>query len=113
MVGAFGEPEDLAEPEPDLRMAAVRVLNAFNDHDLAGLAELAPAERAEHARARQYLYDYLDAMWRRSRAESVDAQAAVDAVAAMRDLTGALWNTAENARHLAGDTAAEPMVRGS
>ena len=45
-----------------LQFAAIDIANAFHEHDIAALARLDPAQRAEQAKARRALWLYVDAM---------------------------------------------------
>jgi hypothetical protein len=74
-------------------------------HDLAALAQLDAAGRAEQLAARQTLHLYVDAIWEapKGRGEAPTASPAYDVVAALRDLFAELVGNAEDAIAEAGD----------
>jgi hypothetical protein len=51
------------DEELDHQSMAIELLDAFTEHDAAGLAGLDAAGRAEQARARWALYWYVDRVW--------------------------------------------------
>jgi len=99
-------PGDQDENEDhDLQFAAIDIANAFHEHDMAALAHLDPAQRAEQARARRTLWLYVDAMWDSFKAAGLSPAdlPQYDSVAALRDLAGELHSHATSAQADAGE----------
>ncbi len=89
----------------DLQFAAIDIANAFHEHDMAALARLEPAQRAEQARARRALWLYVDAMWDSFKQAGLSPAdlPQYDSVAALRDLAGELHSHATQAQAAAGE----------
>jgi len=85
-------------------MAGV-LLDAFAEHDAAGLAALDAAGRAEQFQARWAMFNYLDRIWDDAKARGLDPGIRPEwsVVAGLRDLTTALVGHAEQAQFDAGD----------
>lgn len=83
----------------DPQQMAIEVCNGFTPHDLIALGELSPDALVGQYEARQALFDYVDAMWDKAKADG--RQPADDplfsAVAGLRDLAAELLSNAENA----------------
>ncbi len=99
-------PGDQNESEGhSLQFAAIDIADAFHEHDMASLARLDPAQRAEQARARHALWLYVDAMWDSFKAAGLSPAdlPQYDSVAALRDLAGELYSHATQAQAAAGE----------
>lgn len=98
-----------AEDDPITdQFKAIDLADGFHDQDVAALARLTAAGRAEQLRAREQLYRYIDAIWDHIKAthrgeDNLASDPAYSAVAGMRDLTGELHSNAVDAAHAAGD----------
>ncbi len=90
------------------QMAAIDLLNAFHEHDMAALAGLSTAQRGEQFAARQRLCHYVDAIWDGAKARGLSPAdlPEYNAVAAMRDLANELVDHAVQARLDAGEELA-------
>ena len=84
---------------------AIELIDAFAEHDTAGLAALTPAERAEQLRVRQMLHDYVDQIWEDAKGRGLDPATRPEwnAVAGLRDLTNALVEQTMQAQSEAGE----------
>lgn len=89
----------------DLQFAAIDIANAFHEHDMAALARLSPAQRAEQAQARRALWRHVDAMWDWFKEQGLSPAdlPQYDSVAALRDLSGELHAHAVQAQADAGE----------
>jgi hypothetical protein len=96
------------------------IMDAFHEHDAAGLARLTATERADQLRARTMLQHYLDALWEepKQRAvhlglDSAEAHPANDpsfsCVADLLGLAHQLVAEVEEAQANAGDDTDEPV----
>jgi hypothetical protein len=96
---------DFDDDDLDHQGMSIELIDAFTEHDSAGLAELDAAGRAEQLDARQKLYDYVDRIWEDAKARGLDpaAQPEWNVVAGLRDLTFALAGQASQAQDDAGD----------
>ncbi|MFB9178629.1 hypothetical protein ACFFX1_10855 [Dactylosporangium sucinum] len=93
------------DDELDHQGMAIELIDAFIEHDLAGLAGLDAAGRAAQLRARQAVYEFVDEVWEGAKARGLDPATDPDwnAVAGLRDLTNALVDHASQAQADAGD----------
>ncbi|MFG1892099.1 hypothetical protein ACGFIR_30065 [Micromonospora sp. NPDC049051] len=93
------------DDELDHQGMAIKLIDAFAEHDAAGLAALDAAGRAAQVQARQALYDYVDRIWEAAKARGLDPAVRPDwnAVAGLRDLTNALVQQAGQAQADAGE----------
>lgn len=93
------------DDELDHQGMAIELIDAFAEHDAAGLAALDAAGRAAQVQARQALYDYVDRIWEDAKARGLDPAVRPDwnAVAGLRDLTNALVEQAGQAQADAGE----------
>jgi hypothetical protein len=99
---------------------AIDLADGFHEHDMAALARLTPAGRAEQRRLRERLHEYVDGIWDHVKAYAREVNLGGDpladdsgypladdpsysAVAGMRDLTAELCSNAEQASVNAGD----------
>lgn len=91
----------------DMQTAAQKIANAFDSHDKQALAKLTPDERAIQTELRWQLYRHVDLIWDAPhlRSEGVHPSEAggYDGVAALRDLTLALWSAAKEAQYAVGE----------
>jgi hypothetical protein len=92
------------DDELDHQGMAIELIDAFIEHDTAGLAGLDAAGRAAQVQARQALYDYVDQIWEGAKTRGLDpaSQPEWNAVAGLRDLTNALLEQASQAQAEAG-----------
>jgi hypothetical protein len=93
------------EAEPDLQSAAMDLVDGFDDPDMAALARLTPAGRAEQRRARTALFTYTQQLWIQTKAEGIQPgrRPEYDAVSALRNLMDALCGHVDEAQRAAGD----------
>ena len=93
------------DDELDHQGMAIELIDAFAEHDAAGLAALDAAGRAAQVQARQALYDYVDRIWEDAKARGLDPAVRPDwnVVAGLRDLTNALVEQAAQAQADAGE----------
>ncbi|KAB1116735.1 hypothetical protein F6X54_10655 [Micromonospora aurantiaca] len=93
------------DDELDHQGMAIELIDAFAEHDAAGLAALDAAGRAAQVQARQALYDYVDRIWEDAKARGLDPAVRPDwnVVAGLRDLTNALVEQAVQAQADAGE----------
>jgi hypothetical protein len=98
-------PAEADGEELDHQGMATELIDAFEQHDAAGLAALDAPGRAAQLQARQALYDYLDRIWEQAKARDLNPAIRPEwnAVAGLRDLTNALMEQAVQAQHDAGD----------
>ncbi len=84
---------------------AIELIDAFIEHDLAGLAGLDAAGRAARLRARQTVYEFVGEVWEGAKARGLDPATDPEwnAVAGLRDLANALVDQASQAQSEAGD----------
>lgn len=89
----------------DHQMNAIDLIDDFEVHDMAALAELTMQQRAAQVRARQQLYELVDAIWdaAKERGLSPADLPEYQSVAAMRDLSNQLVSHAQQAQDNAGD----------
>jgi hypothetical protein len=75
---------------------ALELIDTIHDQDLAGLANLTPEQRADQARARKALYEYVDAVWEDAKCRGLNpgGDPAWSGWAGLRDLTLALMTEA-------------------
>ncbi|MFI7510658.1 hypothetical protein ACIBSS_27955 [Micromonospora aurantiaca] len=93
------------DDELDHQGMAIELIDAFAEHDAAGLAALDAAGRAAQVQARQALYDYVDRIWEDAKARGLDpaVRPGWNVVAGLRDLTNALVEQAGQAQADAGE----------
>ncbi len=93
------------DEDRDHQEDVVALLDDFHEHDMAALAELDAGGRAAQVRARQALYDHVDAVWdgAKERGLSPADLPEYGSVAAMRDLANELLSHAVQAQDAAGD----------
>ncbi|MEV4826500.1 hypothetical protein [Micromonospora sp. NPDC049274] len=93
------------DDELDHQGMAIELIDAFVEHDAAGLAALDATGRAEQVQARRALYDYVDRIWEDAKARGLDPAVRPDwnVVAGLRDLTNALVEQAGQAQADAGE----------
>jgi hypothetical protein len=91
---------------PSLQSAAMDLVDGFDDPDMAALAGLTPAARAEQRRARTTLLSYTEQLRVRARAEGIEPgpRLEYDAVSALRNLMDALCGHIDEAQQAAGDS---------
>jgi hypothetical protein len=84
---------------------AIELIDAFAEHDAAGLAKLDEAGRAAQLQVRQALYNYVDRIWEHGKARGIEPAVRPEwsVVAGLRDLTNALMEQAMQAQSAAGD----------
>lgn len=94
-----------AASEPSMQSTAMNLVDGFDDRDMAALARLTPAARAEQRRARTALFNYTEQLWVQARAEGIrpGARSGYDAVSALRNLMDALCGHVDEAQQAAGD----------
>lgn len=108
-MGVFGSQDTSSQTggdsEQDHQEAMVEIIDSFDERDIAALAAVTPAARAEQLAARRALYDHVDRMWDGAKAADPHAGSKPEygGVAAMRDLATALVSHVEQAQHAAGD----------
>lgn len=98
----------MASPDPGQGSAhakAIDVAEGFRDQDMAALARLSRAGRAEQVHIRERLYGYMNAVWDQIKIwdQLTDDDPACSAVAGMRDLVGELHTSALAAAQQAGE----------
>jgi ANTAR domain len=101
-------PPDSRSPRaagPDLQSAAMDLVDGFDDPDMAALARLTPAARAEQRRARTTLFIYTEQLWVHATAEGLQPgpRPGLYAVSALRNLMDALCGHVDEAQQAAGD----------
>lgn len=79
-----------------LQFAALELGDDISSHDKAGLEALSTAHLREQSDARDELYDYVDGLWEKTKAEVPDAGARDEyaGLAGLRDLAAALRDNA-------------------
>jgi ANTAR domain len=89
-----------------LQSAAMDLVDGFDDRDMAALARLSPAARAEQRRARTTLLTYTEQLWIQAKAEGLQAgpRPGFYAVSALRNLMDALCGHVDEAQQAAGDS---------
>src|SRR5437763_16012894 len=82
---------------------AIELVDAFVEHDAAGLAVLDAQGRLEQLQARQALYNYVDRIWEDAKARGTEPASRPEwsVVAGLRDLTNALMEQATQAQSAA------------
>jgi hypothetical protein len=95
-----------SETGPSLQSAAMDLVDGFDDPDMAALARLTPAARAEQRRARTTLLTYAEQLRVQARAEGIQPgpRPEYDAVSALRNLMDALCGHVDEAQQAAGDS---------
>jgi hypothetical protein len=87
------------DEKPDAQQKAIELCDGFTPHDVIGLGALDQEALVGQYEARQALFDYVDALWDKAKADGRDPanDQRFSAVAGLRDLAQELLSNAENA----------------